>query len=84
VEGGRPYQALDVSSDLYDEAIEAIASIQAEQKDNEIEPDAPPNAVAQKTASVLITLIVLGFAAVIVIAILGAVVSWADKEFFGG
>lgn len=84
VEGGRPYQALDVSSDVYGEAIEAIASIQAEQHNNEIEPDAPTNAVAEKTASVLITLIVLGFAAVIVIAILGAVFSWADKEFFGG
>jgi hypothetical protein len=82
--GGRPYHALDVSADAIDEANEALAEIRAQEVDDEIEPDAPPNAVAQRTASFLMQLIIFGFLAVIVVAIVGAVVSWADKEFFGG
>lgn len=82
--GGRPYHALDVSADALDEANEALAEIRAREVDDEIEPDAPPNAVAERTASFLMQLIIFGILGVILIAILGAVVSWADKEFFGG
>lgn len=84
VEGGRPYQALDVSAEFFDEATEALAAIRAGDDDDEIEPDAPSHMVAQKTASALVFLAGLAIGAVILIAVLGAIASWADKAFFGG
>jgi hypothetical protein len=83
VEGGRPYQALDVSADFFGEAVEALAAIRAQEADDDIEPDVP-NPIVDKTASALFLLVGLAFGAVILIAVLGAVASWADERFFGG
>ena len=83
VEGGRHYHALDVSADAFDESKEILAEIRAREADG-TESDVPPNSVAERMLRLLVLLAALAFFAVILIALLGAVVSWADKEFFGG
>lgn len=61
--GGRPYHALDVSADAYDEAVEVLTRVR-HGDDDEIEPDAPVHPVAQTTASVSTMVIVLVFVAI--------------------